>query len=90
MPAAGRVVAARGGDYNIAVARGARRGPAGAPVIHLNGHTDVVPVTPAHWSRDPFGGELVDGVVWGRQERDRVHDLTWGRTQVLIGDHRHH
>ena len=34
------------------------------------GHTDVVPVNPAGWRRDPFGGELVadaDGVdeVWG-------------------------
>jgi acetylornithine deacetylase/succinyl-diaminopimelate desuccinylase-like protein len=37
-----------------------------APTLCLMGHTDVVPVNPAGWSRDPFGGELVDGEVWGR------------------------
>ena len=37
-----------------------------APTLCLMGHTDVVPVTPAHWTRDPFGGELVNGEVWGR------------------------
>jgi len=30
-----------------------------APTLCLMGHTDVVPVTPEHWTRDPFGGELV-------------------------------
>jgi carboxypeptidase PM20D1 len=37
-----------------------------APTLLLMGHTDVVPVNPAGWQRDPFGGELVDGIVWGR------------------------
>jgi acetylornithine deacetylase/succinyl-diaminopimelate desuccinylase-like protein len=37
------------------------------------GHTDVVPVTPEHWSRDPFGGELVDGEVWGRGAIDMLN-----------------
>jgi acetylornithine deacetylase/succinyl-diaminopimelate desuccinylase-like protein len=37
-----------------------------APTLCLMGHTDVVPVTPDGWTRDPFGGELVDGEVWGR------------------------
>ena len=36
------------------------------PRLLLMGHTDVVPVNPYGWERDPFGGELVDGVVWGR------------------------
>jgi acetylornithine deacetylase/succinyl-diaminopimelate desuccinylase-like protein len=36
-----------------------------APTLCLMGHTDVVPVTPEHWTRDPFGGELVNGEVWG-------------------------
>ena len=30
------------------------------------GHTDVVPVNPEGWSRDPFGGELVDGPAASR------------------------
>src|SRR5215471_12251864 len=34
-----------------------------APTLLLMGHTDVVPVSPAGWSRDPFGGELVEGEV---------------------------
>jgi acetylornithine deacetylase/succinyl-diaminopimelate desuccinylase-like protein len=36
-----------------------------APLILLS-HLDVVPVDAESWTRDPFGGELVDGVVWGR------------------------
>src|SRR6266496_2471086 len=36
------------------------------PSLLLMGHTDVVPVNPDGWDRDPFAGELVDGVVWGR------------------------
>jgi acetylornithine deacetylase/succinyl-diaminopimelate desuccinylase-like protein len=45
----------------------------GAPTICLMGHTDVVPVTPSGWSRDPFGGELVDGEVWGRGAIDMLN-----------------
>ena len=44
-----------------------------APSLCLNGHTDVVPVTPSGWSRDPFGGELVDGEVWGRGAVDMLN-----------------
>jgi acetylornithine deacetylase/succinyl-diaminopimelate desuccinylase-like protein len=44
-----------------------------APTLCLMGHTDVVPVTPAHWTRDPFGGELVDGEVWGRGALDMLN-----------------
>lgn len=37
--------------------------------IMLMGHMDVVPVdavTLAEWTHDPFGGEVVDGEIWGR------------------------
>ncbi|MFN3217787.1 MAG: M20/M25/M40 family metallo-hydrolase [Acidimicrobiales bacterium] len=44
-----------------------------APSLCLNGHTDVVPVTPEGWSRDPFGGELVAGEVWGRGAVDMLN-----------------
>jgi acetylornithine deacetylase/succinyl-diaminopimelate desuccinylase-like protein len=44
-----------------------------APTLCLMGHTDVVPVTPAHWTRDPFGGELVKGEVWGRGAVDMLN-----------------
>lgn len=44
-----------------------------APSLLLMGHTDVVPVNAAGWSRDPFGGELVDGEVWGRGAVDMLN-----------------
>src|SRR5260370_18788732 len=34
-----------------------------APSLLLMGHTDVVPVNPEGWSRDPFGAEIVDGFI---------------------------
>ena len=46
-----------------------------APTLHLMGHMDVVPVSPSGWQRDPFGGELVDGEVWGRGAIDML-DVT--------------
>jgi acetylornithine deacetylase/succinyl-diaminopimelate desuccinylase-like protein len=44
-----------------------------APSVCLMGHTDVVPVSPDGWRRDPFGGELVDGEVWGRGAIDMLN-----------------
>jgi acetylornithine deacetylase/succinyl-diaminopimelate desuccinylase-like protein len=44
-----------------------------APSVCLMGHTDVVPVNPDGWTRDPFGGELVDGEVWGRGAVDMLN-----------------
>jgi acetylornithine deacetylase/succinyl-diaminopimelate desuccinylase-like protein len=44
-----------------------------APSLVLMGHTDVVPVNPDGWSRDPFAGDLVDGVVWGRGAVDMLN-----------------
>src|SRR6185437_2719029 len=44
-----------------------------APSLLLMGHTDVVPVNPDGWSRDPFGAELVDGFVWGRGAIDMLN-----------------
>ncbi|OGO26582.1 MAG: hypothetical protein A2136_05370 [Chloroflexi bacterium RBG_16_54_11] len=36
----------------------------------LSGHVDVVPVERDKWTHDPFGGEIIDGVVWGRGALD--------------------
>jgi acetylornithine deacetylase/succinyl-diaminopimelate desuccinylase-like protein len=41
-----------------------------APPLLLYGHVDVVTTVGQDWSRDPFGGELVDGWVWGRGALD--------------------
>jgi succinyl-diaminopimelate desuccinylase len=38
----------------------------GGPHICFAGHTDVVPVGAANWRSDPFGGEIRDGVLYGR------------------------
>ncbi|MGZ4711757.1 MAG: M20/M25/M40 family metallo-hydrolase [Acidimicrobiia bacterium] len=44
-----------------------------APTLMLMGHTDVVPVNPDGWSRDPFGAELDDGMIWGRGAVDMLN-----------------
>src|SRR5512134_3399116 len=44
-----------------------------APSLCLMGHTDVVPVNPDGWTHDPFGGELIDGEVWGRGAVDMLN-----------------
>jgi acetylornithine deacetylase/succinyl-diaminopimelate desuccinylase-like protein len=44
-----------------------------APSLLLMGHTDVVPVNPDGWSRDPFSAEIVDGFVWGRGAIDMLN-----------------
>ena len=36
------------------------------PALLLHAHLDVVPAIESDWQRDPFGGELVDGYLWGR------------------------
>ena len=43
----------------------ARRGASG-PHFCFAGHTDVVPPGAAGWTADPFGGEVRDGVLFGR------------------------
>lgn len=45
-------------------------GDGDGPTLALLCHTDVVPADAAEWSRDPFGGDLVDGEVWGRGALD--------------------
>ncbi len=40
------------------------------PPLLMSAHTDVVPVEPSGWSRAPFGGEIVEGYLWGRGTLD--------------------
>jgi acetylornithine deacetylase/succinyl-diaminopimelate desuccinylase-like protein len=44
-------------------------GGGGTPLL-LYGHVDVVTTAGQRWSRPPFGGDLVDGYVWGRGALD--------------------
>ena len=45
-------------------------GEADGPTVTLLSHVDTVRADPEEWSRDPWGGELVDGWVWGRGALD--------------------
>ncbi len=36
------------------------------PGLLVHGHLDVVPAVRADWQVDPFGGEIRDGMLWGR------------------------
>ncbi len=39
------------------------------PILLLH-HMDVVPADRSRWPHDPFGGEIVDGEIWGRGSLD--------------------
>jgi succinyl-diaminopimelate desuccinylase len=58
----------RAGVPNL-FARWGKRGAARS--FGFNGHTDVVPVGDlAAWRHDPFGGDSIDGWLWGRGATD--------------------
>jgi len=65
------------------VARLAASGPATEPPLVLLSHIDVVPVDAEAWTRDPFGAELVDGVVWGRGAVD-MKDMVAMELAVML------
>ncbi|MBU2866080.1 succinyl-diaminopimelate desuccinylase [Pacificibacter marinus] len=50
----------------------ARWGDKGADKsLGFNGHTDVVPIGDEKaWTKDPFGGVIEDGILWGRGATD--------------------
>jgi succinyl-diaminopimelate desuccinylase len=48
---------------------GRHDGTSNGPAVHLNGHFDVVPVG-LGWTRDPFGGDVVNGRLYGRGSCD--------------------
>ena len=62
-----RIVAKDEGRPNL-IAR--VRGAGEAPPLLLYGHVDVVTTLKQDWAQPPFGGELVDGWVWGRGALD--------------------
>ncbi len=56
----------------VVTVEGADPRSAGTPLTLL-GHTDVVPVDTAKWTRDPFGAQIEDDVMWGRGTVDMLH-----------------
>ena len=57
-----------GPGRSIVMARLKGTGPA-KPLMLLH-HMDVVPADASRWSRDPFGGDIADGRIWGRGALD--------------------
>src|SRR6478752_4709450 len=50
---------------------GTWRGTGGGRSLILNAHIDTVTVEPlAQWTRDPFGAEITDGLMYGRGTSD--------------------
>ncbi len=50
---------------------GVIEGAADGPMLLFDAHTDTIDVHPREaWSHDPFGGELVDGRIYGRGSTD--------------------
>jgi acetylornithine deacetylase/succinyl-diaminopimelate desuccinylase-like protein len=57
-----------GQGRSIIVAR--LKGSGAAKPLLLLHHMDVVPADASRWTRDPFGGELAEGAIWGRGAMD--------------------
>jgi acetylornithine deacetylase/succinyl-diaminopimelate desuccinylase-like protein len=62
-----KIVTSPGGRLSL-IAR--LDGPQDRPALVLLSHSDVVPVEENNWTRDPFGGEVADGFIWGRGALD--------------------
>ena len=71
-PKRGSVVARLRGD-----------GSGGGPLL-LMSHLDVVPAPAERWTHDPFGGEIVDGHVWGRGAIDMKHMVAMELELMLL------
>ncbi|MFZ4530816.1 MAG: succinyl-diaminopimelate desuccinylase [Alsobacter sp.] len=57
---------------------------ADGPCLVFAGHTDVVPPgDAARWSRDPFGGEIADGLLYGRGATDMKGGVAASVSAVL-------
>ena len=61
-------ILARHPDRPNLIARLEGRGD--APPLLLFGHLDVVGTADQRWQQSPFGGELLDGQIWGRGALD--------------------
>ncbi len=76
------IVEATPGRGNL-IARLRAANPVARPLM-LMGHTDVVSVEREAWSRDPFGGELANGEIWGRGALDMKSQVAAELTALLL------
>jgi len=71
MEAVGLEVQVLGAERTRLNVVGRLRGSVGRPVLIYNGHMDTVPIGERSlWSQDPYGGDLVDGGLYGRGSQD--------------------
>lgn len=60
---------------------GSFQGSGPGPHVVLNGHIDVFPLGDPHgWTRDPWGGEVVDGRMYGRG----INDMKAGTASMIF------
>jgi acetylornithine deacetylase/succinyl-diaminopimelate desuccinylase-like protein len=64
-----RLYDAGDGRVSISARLPASNGTAAKPIVLLS-HIDVVPAEAEHWDVDPFCGEVIDDVIWGRGALD--------------------
>ncbi|MEA2735958.1 MAG: hypothetical protein QOE14_2409 [Humisphaera sp.] len=60
------------------------RGDGSEPPLLLMSHTDVVAVERDKWTQDPFGGEIVDGFIYGRGALDMKNMVAMELQTMLL------
>jgi acetylornithine deacetylase/succinyl-diaminopimelate desuccinylase-like protein len=60
------------------------RGDGSEPPLLLMSHTDVVSVEKEKWTQDPFGGEIVDGFIYGRGALDMKNMVAMELQTMLL------
>lgn len=69
----------RGRPNVVGVFKGAGNGAGRGRSLILNGHADTVTIEPQEqWTRDPFGAEIDDGLMYGRGTSDMKGGLMAG------------
>ncbi|MEO8289104.1 MAG: M20/M25/M40 family metallo-hydrolase [Chloroflexota bacterium] len=59
------------------------KGRGDAPPFLMQAHVDVVTTANQDWQHDPFGGELIDGYVWGRGTLDMKNTVAMYTAALL-------
>src|SRR5690606_7868750 len=60
------------------------RGDGSEGPLLFNGHLDVVPADPDHWTHPPFEAVEADGCVWGRGAIDMKNMVTMGLMMLVL------